>query len=183
MVIIVLIALIFCGVASASGGKSIFKPVREGEVINDTCPVMGGKVEKDTPYKIEYKGKTIGFCCPGCIEQFNADPEKYIKKIGSPLSGELENGVRVVEVKAFKYGFDPDPIVVKKGERVKLEVSSLDVTHGLGIKQLGINLTPRVGETKTAEFIAEKAGDFHIHCTVYCGSGHGNMHGNLKIVD
>ena len=54
---------------------------REGEVINQICPVMGGEVDKDTPYTAEYKGKRIGFCCLACIEKFNADPEKYMTKI------------------------------------------------------------------------------------------------------
>lgn len=81
MVIVVLMALIFSGVTSASGGKCTVKPIQKGEVINDICPVMGGEVDKDTPYKIEYKGKTIGFCCPGCIAKFNADPEKYMQKL------------------------------------------------------------------------------------------------------
>ena len=51
---------------------------QEGTIINDVCPVMGGKVNNDTPYKVVYKGETIGFCCPACIEKFNADPEKYM---------------------------------------------------------------------------------------------------------
>ena len=53
-----------------------------GEVINSICPVMGGRIEKDTPYKVEYDGKVIGFCCAGCVEKFNDDPEKYIEELG-----------------------------------------------------------------------------------------------------
>ena len=44
---------------------------------NSTCPVMEGKVDKDTPYKAAYGGKTIGFCCAGCVDAFKADPSKY----------------------------------------------------------------------------------------------------------
>lgn len=148
---------------------------------NTVCPVMGGEVDKNISYA--HEGKRYYFCCSGCVETFQKHPEQYINAMGSPFSGNLENEVRVVKVKAFKYGFDPDPIVVKKGERVKLEVTSVDVIHGLGIKELGINVTPGVGETQSAEFIAEETGEFHIHCTVFCGSGHGEMHGVLKIVD
>ena len=28
-----------------------------------------------------YKGKTIGFCCPDCIDEFKKDPEKYMATI------------------------------------------------------------------------------------------------------
>lgn len=57
------------------------EPVQEEGIVNSVCPVMGGEVGKDTPYKTVYKGKTIGFCCPDCIEKFNAEPEKYMAKI------------------------------------------------------------------------------------------------------
>lgn len=50
-------------------------------VINAVCPVMGGKVDKNTSYTVEYKGKKIGFCCPGCSDTFKADPEKYMTKL------------------------------------------------------------------------------------------------------
>jgi YHS domain-containing protein len=44
-----------------------------------TCPVMGSPINKDL--FIEYKGKKVYFCCPGCEEKFKAEPEKYIAKL------------------------------------------------------------------------------------------------------
>jgi YHS domain-containing protein len=43
------------------------------------CPVMGAPINKDI--FIEYKGKKVYFCCPGCEEKFKAEPEKYIAKL------------------------------------------------------------------------------------------------------
>lgn len=43
------------------------------------CPVMGGAVDKEI--FTDYKGKRVYFCCPGCIDEFNKDPEKYIKDL------------------------------------------------------------------------------------------------------
>jgi YHS domain-containing protein len=51
---------------------------------NLICPVMGGKVNKDISYV--YQGKTYYFCCPACIEQFKANPEKYIKSQEVPAA-------------------------------------------------------------------------------------------------
>ena len=65
-----------CNMDTSSGGAVEIK--NTGEPINDTCPVMGGPIEKNTPYKAEYNGKTIGFCCEACVKSFNADPEKYM---------------------------------------------------------------------------------------------------------
>jgi len=44
-----------------------------------TCPVMGGAINKEL--FVEYKGKKVYFCCAGCEEQFNKEPEKYIAKL------------------------------------------------------------------------------------------------------
>ncbi|UCC98646.1 MAG: YHS domain-containing protein [Phycisphaerales bacterium] len=44
-----------------------------------TCPVMGGAINKDI--FIEYQGKKVYFCCPGCEDQFKEEPEKYIAKL------------------------------------------------------------------------------------------------------
>ena len=44
-----------------------------------TCPIMGNAINK--AIFIEYKGKKVYFCCPGCKEKFEAEPEKYIAKL------------------------------------------------------------------------------------------------------
>ncbi len=79
--IFVFVTFISSGIVFACCGICQSKASEKGEVINTTCPVMGGEVSKETPYTAEYNGKTIGFCCPGCIESFNSDPEKYMTKI------------------------------------------------------------------------------------------------------
>ena len=43
------------------------------------CPVMGGAINK--ALFTEYKGKKVYFCCDGCKEKFEAEPEKYIAKL------------------------------------------------------------------------------------------------------
>jgi len=45
-----------------------------------TCPVMeGNKIDKNV--FVEYKGKTVYFCCEACKAKFLADPEKYVAKL------------------------------------------------------------------------------------------------------
>jgi len=51
----------------------------EGTDIQTHCPVMGNPIDKDI--FTEYRGKKVYFCCPGCIEQFLAEPEKYLDKL------------------------------------------------------------------------------------------------------
>ncbi|MFO8008744.1 MAG: cupredoxin domain-containing protein [Candidatus Brocadiia bacterium] len=97
-------------------------------------------------------------------------------------SGKVEDGVRVVQVAARQFEFDPDTIVVRQGEKVRLEVTSEDVTHGMGIEAYGIEERLPPGETQKIEFTADEPGTHHFHCTVYCGEGHGGMHGELMVL-
>lgn len=43
------------------------------------CPVMGQPIDKDL--FVEYEGKKVYFCCPGCVDTFKKDPEKYLSKL------------------------------------------------------------------------------------------------------
>lgn len=41
------------------------------------CPVMGNEIDKNI--YVDYKGKRIYFCCSGCPDEFNKNPEKYME--------------------------------------------------------------------------------------------------------
>ncbi len=86
-----------------------------------------------------------------------------------------------IKLEAFQSGFSPDPVKVKKGDMVRLEITSRDVTHGVFIKEYGINVPVKKGEIKRVEFLADKAGEFDIICSVFCGSGHSKMRGRLVV--
>src|SRR3989338_10939780 len=99
----------------------------------------------------------------------------------SQFSGKLIEGVRVIELKASKYKFEPDPIVVKKGEKVRVVASSSDVTHGISIPEFKLNLAIPAGKESAAEFSPDKEGTFTVYCSVYCGTGHGKMQGKVIV--
>jgi len=43
-----------------------------------TCPVSGEELgSMGKPVIVEHEGTTVKLCCKSCIEDFNADPEKY----------------------------------------------------------------------------------------------------------
>ncbi|WP_206028501.1 HMG-box domain-containing protein [Thalassoroseus pseudoceratinae] len=50
------------------------------KTFNAVCPIMGSEVSADAP-TVEWNGKTIGFCCAGCDEKWEAlsDDEKAEK--------------------------------------------------------------------------------------------------------
>ncbi len=43
------------------------------------CPVLGGEIDKK--FYVDHMGKRVYFCCKMCIEKFNEEPEKYMKKL------------------------------------------------------------------------------------------------------
>jgi len=115
----------------------------------------------------------------------NADADSHHEadqmQAASP-SGKVVDGVRVVQVKARKFEFEPASITVRQDEKVHLEVTSEDVMHGIGIEGYDISRKLPPKETQLIEFTADKPGRHHFHCSVYCGSGHGNMHGELVVI-
>jgi len=99
------------------------------------------------------------------------------------LSGDLVNGTRVVEVEAHRYEFVPSTIVVEKDQPVRLEITATDVTHGFGLDAMDMNVTLPPNDTQTVELTPEETGQFHFHCTHYCGPGHSDMHGTLIVTE
>jgi heme/copper-type cytochrome/quinol oxidase subunit 2 len=101
--------------------------------------------------------------------------------VSSTLSGEIKSGVRRIEVVAYKYGFFPNPIVVKQGEKVVLNITAADVPHGIRIPEFDVNQVLSKGETVTVEFTASRRGQFMVHCSVYCGPDHGKQKTRLIV--
>lgn len=88
-----------------------------------------------------------------------------------------------IEITAQRFVFKPGEVTVKVGQPVVLVLKSLDVSHGLHIPDVGINIKVKAGETGEVTFTPTKTGDFAGRCSVYCGSGHGSMTFVLHVVD
>ena len=62
-------------------GAMMDKPVKDVILAAEqtTCPIMDAPINKNI--FVEYKGKKIYFCCPGCEDRFKEEPEKYLAKL------------------------------------------------------------------------------------------------------
>ncbi len=125
-------------------------------------------------------GVVCGLLVCGCGPKA-PKPEAPPRVASDQLSGQVVGGVREVKVEAKRWAFDPNRIVVKKGEKVRLVVTSLDVKHGLGIEAFNINQELPPHQPQTIEFTPDQAGEFEFHCTVFCGAGHLDMKGTLVV--
>ena len=90
---------------------------------------------------------------------------------------------QVVKLTAKKYDFDPATITVTKGVPVRIEATALDRDHGVEIKEFGVKRRLEKGKTEVIEFTPDKAGEFDVHCSVFCGLGHHGMKAKLVVVD
>ncbi|MFQ6058713.1 MAG: hypothetical protein ACE5MB_07550 [Anaerolineae bacterium] len=86
-----------------------------------------------------------------------------------------------IRLEARSFAFDPPVVQVNRGDRVILELESVDVTHGLYLEGYGINITAPPGLKARAEFVAHKAGKFRYRCSANCGSLHPFMMGELIV--
>lgn len=58
-------------------------PIAKGaEYPLDTCVVSGAELgSMGDPVVINHNGREVRFCCPACVAKFNAEPEKYLKRL------------------------------------------------------------------------------------------------------
>ncbi len=90
--------------------------------------------------------------------------------------------VKHFTVKAFRFGFDPERLIVNQGDIVIITIESLDAVHGFYIEDYEVRqdfITP--GSPETVSFVADKVGMFRIHCSTICGSLHPFMMAQLEV--
>ena len=94
---------------------------------------------------------------------------------------EIQQKTAEIQIIAKKWEFSPSTITVKKGQKVKLSINSIDVDHGIAIPEFDISDTLAEGKTTIIEFTPDKTGTFTFFCNVFCGRGHKDMKGTLIV--
>lgn len=102
-------------------------------------------------------------------------------KIASTSNPIISGEIKEFSITAKNWEFNPDIITVNKGDKVKLTITSVDVSHGFAISDFNINKRLEPGQTTNIEFIADKSGTFTFFCSVQCGHGHSRMKGQLIV--
>jgi cytochrome c oxidase subunit 2 len=93
---------------------------------------------------------------------------------GVPVAAAQE-AARTIEIHAKRFSFVPAEITVKKGETVKLVITSDDVEHALVIPGLHVNAKVKKGQPAEVTITPDKVGDFDGKCGHFCGTGHASM--------
>lgn len=71
-----------------------------------------------------------------------------------------------VTIDAYSMGFDPNTLIVKKGEQVVIELTNKDVTHAFDIAEFNVHKIINGGKTTTIKFTPDKLGEFKLYCSI-----------------
>lgn len=94
---------------------------------------------------------------------------------------EPQEVIKEFTITARQWDFEPSTITVDKGDKVRIEITSTDVTPGFLLPAFDINEKLEYNQAVIVEFVADKTGEFPFRCNVPCGSGHGSMTGTLIV--
>ena len=90
---------------------------------------------------------------------------------------------RVIKIVAKRFTYTPSEIVLKTGEPVRLEFTSLDFIHGFNVPDLNIRADLPPGQVTTVRLLPKKAGTYEFLCDNFCGAEHEDMHGKIVVKD
>jgi len=80
---------------------------------------------------------------------------------------ETASEVTTIDLEAGSFYYKPTEIRVKKGEKIKIVMKSVDMMHDFNIDELGVKIPiTKSGETATVEFTADQVGEFEYYCSV-----------------
>lgn len=85
------------------------------------------------------------------------------------------------QIEAHNFEFSPAEITVNPGDRVTIELTSVDVVHGLYLDGYGLQVEVDPGQTESLTFTADRPGTFRFRCSVTCGDLHPFMLGKLNV--
>ncbi len=78
-----------------------------------------------------------------------------------------DSTVKTFTIEAGSFYYKPNAITVKKGDKVKIVMNSVDMMHDFNIDELNVKIPiTKSGETNTVEFTAGTVGTFEFYCSV-----------------
>lgn len=90
--------------------------------------------------------------------------------------------VRTFVMYVKNWQFEPSVMRFRRGDRITLQLKSLDVKHGFSLPAYNLNATLDPFKVVTVQFTANKSGTFEYICTINCGPrGYTGMKGTLIV--
>jgi cytochrome c oxidase subunit II len=89
---------------------------------------------------------------------------------------------RIIKVTARKFTYEPAELTLKLNQAVIFQLTTLDVVMGFSVPDFGARGTIIPGQMAEVAMTPTRIGEFTFLCDVFCGSGHENMEGTLRVV-
>jgi len=103
--------------------------------------------------------------------------------VAQPMAHEMRNNEQIIRISASNFEFKPSEIVIKKGLPVTLELVSEDRHHGFKLAEFHLRADIKPGVVEKVRFVPDKIGTFTFICDVFCGDGHEEMTGTLRVIE
>jgi cytochrome c oxidase subunit 2 len=88
---------------------------------------------------------------------------------------------RIIPIVARKFTYEPAEVTLKVNEPVVFRLTTQDVVMGFSVPDFSVRATILPGQTTELPMTPTKTGEFTFLCDVFCGSGHENMEGMLRV--
>ncbi len=97
------------------------------------------------------------------------------------LGASAQKPPRVIRITAKRFTYTPSSIQLRKGEAVRFELTTEDITMGFNLPDFNVRADIVPGKTATVDLTPDKAGTFTFLCDIFCGDGHESMNGTLVV--
>jgi len=99
-----------------------------------------------------------------------------------PLAILAQPKPRIIPIRAHKFTYEPAELTLKLNEPVIFQLTSADVVMGFNVPDFKTRGTIIPGVVTEVAMTPNKVGEFTFLCDVFCGSGHENMEGTMRVV-
>jgi cytochrome c oxidase subunit 2 len=89
---------------------------------------------------------------------------------------------RMIPITAKKFEYEPATLELKLNQPVVFQFYTLVVVMGFSVPDFGVRGTIIPGQVTEVAMTPTKTGEFTFLCDVFCGSGHENMEGTMRVV-
>ena len=99
-----------------------------------------------------------------------------------PLALLAQPKPRIIPIRAQKFTYEPAELTLKLNEPVIFHLTTADVVMGFNVPDFKTRGTIIPGVVTEVPMMPNKVGEFIFLCDVFCGSGHENMEGTMRVV-
>lgn len=110
-----------------------------------------------------------------------------LERTSGAQAGSVDGGAsdatqaRVISIVARRFRYEPNHIVLIRGQAVTLQFHALDFMHGFSVPDWGIRADLQPGQITEVHVQPDKVGWFTFLCDNFCGEGHEGMFGEFVV--